>query len=110
VWHADGKGFTFTSLAGLQISGVWQVEITESPEVAVSEPKLLFKPSGLASPAQLSSIATSRFRQCASDLPFDAIHLATALELGRDLTVLVTYDERMTAGAKQLGIRTTHPF
>jgi uncharacterized protein len=43
-------------------------------------------------------------------LPFDAIHLATALELGRDLTVLVTYDERMTAGAKQLGIRTTHPF
>jgi hypothetical protein len=30
--------------------------------------------------------------------------------LGRDLTVLVTYDERMTAGAKQLGIRTTHPF
>jgi predicted nucleic acid-binding protein len=39
----------------------------------------------------------------------DAIHLATALELGRDVTVVVTYDERMTAGAKQLGIRTSHP-
>lgn len=39
----------------------------------------------------------------------DAIHLATALELGRDLTVVVTYDERMTTGAKQLGIRTAHP-
>lgn len=39
----------------------------------------------------------------------DSIHLATALELGRDLTVLVTYDERMTTGAKQLGIRTSHP-
>jgi WD40-like Beta Propeller Repeat len=30
VWRADGKGFTFTSLAGLQISGLWQVEITEA--------------------------------------------------------------------------------
>lgn len=39
----------------------------------------------------------------------DAIHLATALELGRDLTVVVTYDERMTAGAKRLGIRTADP-
>lgn len=39
----------------------------------------------------------------------DAIHLATALELGRDLAVVVTYDERMTAGAKRLGIRTAHP-
>jgi Tol biopolymer transport system component len=58
VWRADGKGFSFTSLAGLQISGLWQVEITETPELAVSEPKLVFKPTGLASPAQLSSIAT----------------------------------------------------
>gem|GEM_PF-714437 len=58
VWRADGKGFTFTSLTGLQISGMWQVEITESPELALSEPRLLFKPVGLASPAQLSSIAT----------------------------------------------------
>ena len=39
----------------------------------------------------------------------DAIHLATALELGRDLAVVVSYDERMTKGAKQLGIRTAHP-
>ena len=39
----------------------------------------------------------------------DAIHLATALELGPDVTVVVTYDERMTTTAKQLGIRTAHP-
>jgi predicted nucleic acid-binding protein len=39
----------------------------------------------------------------------DAIHLATALELGRDLTVVVTYDERITAGARRPGIRTAHP-
>jgi predicted nucleic acid-binding protein len=35
----------------------------------------------------------------------DAIHLATAQELGDDLKVLVTYDERMAAAARQLGYR-----
>jgi len=46
-------------------------------------------------------------------LPFelrslDAIHLATAQELGHDLKVLVTY-ERMAAAARQLGYRTFQP-
>lgn len=58
VWRADGKALTFTSMAGLQISGMWEVEITESPELAVSEPRMLFKPTGINSPAQLSSVAT----------------------------------------------------
>ncbi len=39
----------------------------------------------------------------------DAIHLATALALGPDVSVVVTYDDRMTTAAKQLGIRTAHP-
>ena len=39
----------------------------------------------------------------------DAIHLATAVALGTDLTVVITYDDRMTTAAKQLGIRTAHP-
>jgi mono/diheme cytochrome c family protein len=58
MWRADGKAFTFTSLQVLQTSGVWQVEISESPDLTLSEPRLLFKPVGLSSPAQLSSIAT----------------------------------------------------
>jgi predicted nucleic acid-binding protein len=33
----------------------------------------------------------------------DAIHLATAQQLGADLARIVTYDERMVAGAKALG-------
>lgn len=36
----------------------------------------------------------------------DAIHLATAQELGRELSALVTYDDRMVAAAKYLG----HPI
>jgi uncharacterized protein len=41
----------------------------------------------------------------------DAIHLATALQLGRDLDVLVTYDSRLAAAAdrQQLPVATPTP-
>ncbi|MGH9118481.1 MAG: type II toxin-antitoxin system VapC family toxin [Acidimicrobiales bacterium] len=40
----------------------------------------------------------------------DAIHLATAQQLGDDVRQVVTYDDRMTAAAQQLGIRTATPI
>ncbi|MBI2832889.1 MAG: PIN domain-containing protein [Acidobacteria bacterium] len=39
----------------------------------------------------------------------DAIHLATAQHLGRELTALVTYDDRMATAAKQLGYKIVQP-
>lgn len=39
----------------------------------------------------------------------DAIHLATAEELGEDLVAIVTYDQRMTAAAKRMGYRVVQP-
>lgn len=39
----------------------------------------------------------------------DAIHLATALQLGDDVRQIVTYDERMTEAARSLGLRTASP-
>lgn len=39
----------------------------------------------------------------------DAIHLATALTLGRDLDAIITYDERMTEGARLLGLPVSAP-
>jgi predicted nucleic acid-binding protein len=39
----------------------------------------------------------------------DAIHLATAIGLGRDLGQIVTYDERMAEGARQLGLKAVSP-
>lgn len=39
----------------------------------------------------------------------DAIHLATAQQLGQDLKVLVTYDDRMADAARQLGHRIVQP-
>ena len=39
----------------------------------------------------------------------DAIHLATAQQLGEELGALVTYDDRMTTAGKQLGFRIVQP-
>lgn len=44
------------------------------------------------------------------DVPaLDAIHLATALQLGGDVRRVVTYDDRMTDAAAGLGLRTSAP-
>jgi uncharacterized protein len=39
----------------------------------------------------------------------DAIHLATARRLGRDLGAILTYDERMAEAARHLGHRVVAP-
>jgi predicted nucleic acid-binding protein len=39
----------------------------------------------------------------------DAIHVATALAVGDDLDAIVTYDERMIAAARLLGLTTATP-
>jgi uncharacterized protein len=39
----------------------------------------------------------------------DAIHLATAAQLGQDLGALVTYDDRMAEAAKHIGHRVVVP-
>ncbi len=39
----------------------------------------------------------------------DAIHLATALAVGDDLDAIVTYDERMVAAARLVGLKTAMP-
>lgn len=39
----------------------------------------------------------------------DALHLSAALEIGDDLDALVTYDRRLTEGARTLGIGVVAP-
>jgi predicted nucleic acid-binding protein len=39
----------------------------------------------------------------------DAIHLATAEQLGDELSALVTYDDRMITAAKRLGYKVVQP-
>ena len=39
----------------------------------------------------------------------DAIHLATALEIVKDLETMVTYDKRMVAAGREAGLRVMSP-
>ncbi len=41
--------------------------------------------------------------------PLDALHLASALDLGDDLDVLVTYDDRLTEACAIHGVRVVAP-
>lgn len=55
----------------------------------------ILEAAGLLLPATLRSL--------------DALHIATAEQLGEDLRAFVTYDERMAAAARQLGHRVVQP-
>jgi uncharacterized protein len=58
---------------------------------------------------------TRSLLEAASRLPdpslrsLDAIHLATALQLGRELDALVTYDSRLAAGAERQRLAVVTP-
>ena len=56
--------------------------------------------------ALLDSAAAIEANQLRS---LDAIHLASAEQLEGELDVLVTYDERMLAAARALGLPVSHP-
>ena len=45
----------------------------------------------------------------ASLRPLDAIHLATALELGEELTAFLCYDHRLASAARDLGLPVAAP-
>jgi hypothetical protein len=55
----------------------------------------LLEAAGLLQPASVRSL--------------DAIHLATARLLGEELGVVVTYDQRMSEAARELGLRIHSP-
>jgi uncharacterized protein len=56
-----------------------------------------------ASVAERASTVTPALRT------LDAIHLASALELGTDLQAIVTYDRRLAEGARSLGLAVESP-
>lgn len=62
----------------------------------------------------LLTVPTSTFERAADLEPhgmrsLDALHLATALELGDDLEGLVTYDDRLQAAASHHGLAVVAP-
>jgi hypothetical protein len=57
-WRGDGKELLFMGLAGLAPNGVLAVDLTPGSEMQAGIPRLLFRPTGVNSPAQLSNIAS----------------------------------------------------
>jgi predicted nucleic acid-binding protein len=53
--------------------------------------------------------ARARRLEPASVRSLDALHLATAMEIGDDLDALLTYDVRMSRAAADLGLRVLAP-
>jgi len=62
----------------------------------ISLPASVHDRAGLLAPEALRSL--------------DAIHLAAALDLGDDLRAVVTYDERLGAAARALGVAVVAPM
>ena len=63
--------------------------------VLVTSPSVVFERAARLDPDLLRSL--------------DALHLAAALELGDELAGIVTYDRRLAAGARALGIDIVAP-
>lgn len=57
-WREDGKELYFMALTGLAPTGVMAVDLTPGSDAQVGIPRLLFRPNGVNSPAQLSNIAS----------------------------------------------------
>ncbi|MGI9016313.1 MAG: type II toxin-antitoxin system VapC family toxin [Euzebya sp.] len=69
-------------------------EVLESLTILALRPAL-FMTAGRLDPAELRSL--------------DALHLASALDLGDDLDYVVTYDDRLAAVAHLHGLAVAHP-
>ena len=57
----------------------------------------------------MSSYRAASFSSARSSIALDAIHIATALELGAALTHFVSYDKRLAAAAEENGLTVVAP-
>jgi uncharacterized protein len=69
-------------------------EVLEALVIVDFDTRIAARAAGLA-PASLRTL--------------DAIHLATALELGDELTAFLSYDDRLSAAARALGLPVVTP-
>lgn len=78
-----------------------------APEATLALAAVIDKLNTLAFDARIAARAAAL--SPASLRSFDAIHLATALELGDELTAFVCYDDRLSAAARDLGLPVAAP-
>lgn len=79
-----------------------------------ADPELLIRARRVLRTVELLTVQTALFERAGELAPdvlrsLDAIHLASALDLGDDLDAMVTYDERLAAAARHHGIAVVAP-
>lgn len=75
----------------------------EAAAVVAALDALTLIPVDMAIATRAAEVGPPRLRS------LDAIHLATAMELGSDLEALVTYDHRLASAARALGLPVSSP-
>jgi predicted nucleic acid-binding protein len=93
-------------------SAIVEVEVVRAARRVV--PELSARAQRVVSQIAIVEVSDAiRGRAAALDPPtlrsLDALHLATALEIGDELDALVTYDGRMLAAAENLGLTVVAP-
>jgi predicted nucleic acid-binding protein len=93
-------------------SAIVEVEVVRAARRVV--PELSARAQRVVSQIAIVEVSDAiRGRAAALDPPtlrsLDALHLATALEIGDELDALVTYDGRMSAAAENLGLTVVAP-
>ena len=78
-----------------------------APEATLALAAVIDRLNTLAFDARIAARAAAI--SPASLRALDAIHLATALELGDELTAFVCYDDRLSAAARDLGLPVAAP-
>ena len=95
-------------------SALAEVEVRRAVRRITSEEGILRLAEQILAGVHLLSLDGSVMR-AAADLPpgqlrtLDALHLASALSLGSDLSAMVVYDDRLGEAALQVGLRVLSP-
>ena len=76
-------------------------DLTENADEVVAQVSVIEVGESIRTRASVLEPATVR--------SLDALHLATAIEVGDALDAVITYDERMAAAARSLGLAVTAP-
>ena len=76
-------------------------ELTKNADEVVAQVSVIEVGESIRTRASVLEPATVR--------SLDALHLATAIEVGDVLDVVITYDARMAAAARSLGLSVTAP-
>ncbi|APA94527.1 type II toxin-antitoxin system VapC family toxin [Nocardia seriolae] len=105
-WLADRRGTPWVSSTLIEVEA-FRAVARHSPEAVSRLASVLALVDTIEMGARVRSLARAVLPVTVRSL--DAVHLATALTLGADLTAFVTYDKRLADAARSAGLTVEAP-